>query len=188
MNRIVWITVTGGLVGWGIAGVLGGCGSEEAAVVEEPDAASSSSGTSGTSSSGSSGDMDGGNDGASSSSGGASNPFKVTCGATECDAGGPGGFCCINVMDGGRTCGTGGASCPGIAFEIRCDEKADCTDPQEKCCLGFTSTTCNNDCPGPGNGIQVCKTAAECGDAGPCNMKMCGNRQWTVCGSPAGCQ
>lgn len=44
----------------------------------------------------------------------------------------------------------------------------------------------------PGQGAvprpQLCKTTAECGDAGACNEKSCDGFKLHVCGSPTGCK
>lgn len=218
MNRLAWLVVGGGLlVSGAVAGVVGGCSTD--APVTETDAgdptssssggsnsssgtSGSSSGTSGTSggtSSGSSGDpvdagggdggaTDGGGDGGGD--GGRSNPNKITCGNTACDAGTS--RCCWPENDAGA--GVCAATCQGNnTFEVQCDEKADCANPNHKCCIGFGEAECSAQCfLGP----QLCKTGAECGDAGPCNEKSCtrGNGanavvlKLRVCGTPLGCQ
>jgi hypothetical protein len=117
-----------------------------------------------------------------------SNPGKLTCGTTECDAGG-GSLCCVREAGANQVCGRQVDCLGGDAFELRCDEKADCANANAKCCFASGGTVCDNDCPGPQNGVQVCKTNEECGDAGPCNQKTCGNggRVLRVCGSPQNC-
>ncbi len=115
-----------------------------------------------------------------------SNPGQVTCGASVCTGG---VTCCLRAFfDGGRT-ETCDNNCSGPgAFDLRCDEKADCPNAGDKCCLSLGGASCETDCPGPSNfEIVLCKTNAECGGAGVCNVKTCANRSVSVCGSPAAC-
>ena len=97
---------------------------------------------------------------------------------------------------------------------MTCDESADCTNNQICCYVkqqggggggggqpSFTAacstrTLCRTFENGGGGGgmptfkprPQICKTSAECGDAGTCNPKTCDGFKLHVCGSPDGCQ
>lgn len=91
---------------------------------------------------------------------------------------------------------------------LRCDETADCQKSGDICCYVRTgnggngtsfSTTCGSTQQVPfqcrsgfggdaKNRPQLCKTSAECGDAGACNLKTCDGFKLHVCGSPDGCQ
>lgn len=205
MKRGSVITVAVGFMSCAVMAAIAACGSD-GEEVPAPDggnasstsSTSSSSGasSSGASSSGSSGTSSGGTDGGDggvkeggTEGGAGSNPGKVTCGSTECATGGNTICCEKTAQDGGvtRTCE---ATCTGFgSFDLRCDEKADCPNAADKCCLGFQGATCNDNCGfGPNAGIQLCKTTAECGDAGACNVKTCAGRQRSVCGTPFGCQ
>lgn len=206
MKRASVITVAVGFMSCAVLAAIAACGSD-GEEVPAPDggnnasstsASSSSGASSGASSSGSSGTSSGGTDGGDGGvkegggggdGGAGSNPGKVTCGTTECATGGNTICCEKTAQDGGvtRTCE---ATCDGFgSFDLRCDEKADCPNAADKCCLGFQGATCNDNCGfGPNPGIQLCKTTAECGDAGACNVKTCAGRQRSVCGTPFGCQ
>jgi hypothetical protein len=222
MRRIALLLGAAALVGYGVTAALGGCGGDEATVTPEPDGAASSSGstsgdqtsggTSGATSggtsggtSGSSGDPDGGG---TSSSGnlGATNPGRVTCGATECDAGGFNNNVVCCYRDAGAACGRQQGpgnppdECTDNTFQTECDEPADCPGigggGNRACCLRLraqgtiaAAQTCGQFGQGCGNdnGPRVCKTTADCGDAGACAVKNCGGRQVGVCGSPTGC-
>lgn len=222
MRRIALLVATSGLVGWGLAGALGGCGSDDAIIPEAQDGASvddgssgntSSSGTSGSSgtSSGSSGNptdggdtTDAGDGGSSSGSSGnvVSNPNKITCGAVECDAGGfdfnTANRCCVRDGGANPVCTTANA-CADDDLQLACDEPADCPSfgsIQQRCCLlgigggGQGSNDPRSECRSQQQqcGVRLCKTNADCGDAGVCNPKKCGNYNVHVCGSPQNCQ
>ena len=208
MKRASVITVAVGLISCAVMATIAACGSD-GEEVPDPDsgnasstssssgassgASSSGASSSGASSSGSSG-TDGGDGGVKEGGGGeggttGSNPGKVTCGTAECATGGATICCEKTAQDGGvtRTCE---ATCDGFgSYDLRCDEKADCPNAADKCCLGFQGAMCNDNCGfGQNPGVQLCKTNAECGDAGACNVKTCLGRQRSVCGTPTGCQ
>jgi hypothetical protein len=98
--------------------------------------------------------------------------------------GGTGGY---STVDSGST----GASCTSAAA---------CGDGGHVCCLVVnasttsTSGTCETTC-GVASYPQLCKTSAECGDAGPCTMQSCildagGGVSFTLqaCGTVPGCK
>ena len=104
-----------------------------------------------------------------------SNPGKISCGAATavCDAGTEN--CCWPDYDAGAgkcaptdTCQNGPG---GDVYSVRCDERADC-ETGNLCCLGFGETICTDDC-GNGQGIQVCKTNAECVNDAGCALGTC---------------
>jgi hypothetical protein len=78
------------------------------------------------------------------------------------------------------------AGCPSSAsFELHCDESADCIGGANTvCCLDGMATQCMGACA---SGVRLCKTQAECGDAG-CALKTCAGRAIQVCGAPPGCR
>lgn len=220
MRRITLLLSMVGLAIGGATAAIVGCGGEdEVAPTDVPDGAvASSSGETGASSSssssgGSTTDPDG--SGSTTSSGGAppTNPGRISCGASDCDAGGGGGFnrfVCCERPNGGIAACTRQNDCdnqgPDSGLSVACDETADCDD-NERCCLLQTEqnlpgpgpdqlvsrTACQNRCQvGNGGNLkrvpQVCKTSAECGDAGACAQKDCGGFKVFVCGSPEGCK
>jgi hypothetical protein len=210
MRRFALLLAASGLLGWGAAGALGACGGDAGEAAAQHDSGGTEESSSGSSvPSGSSSGTSSGDpipDDASASSSGAtptSNPGKLTCGAAECDAGGGGGgggvVCC--ERDAGPVC-TFSNNCNGNRYRISCDEPGDCSVGtfRRKCCLRFDngvadSQQCSGGGGGPGggntcgnNGVEICKTAEDCGDAGVCNLKRCGGRELFVCGSPASCQ
>lgn len=203
MNHRILFLVTACVLGGGAMVALNACGDDDAAIPPAGDdagGASSSGSTSSSSSSGStsggtssgtsggtsSGDPDSGTDGGASSSGAISNPGKITCGAAECTIGTQ--LCCRGLNDAG--CIAENDNCQGA--EIECDEKADCPDQDDSCCLDFAGigsglrARCENNCM---RRFQICKTAAECGDAG-CVEKTCGQGANAIkirtCGPVAG--
>ena len=196
MRKLFMIISGSMLVVWSAASALGGCGGDEGgAAIAQNDASAaetssgSSSGTSGSSgsSSGTSGSTDAGARDAApdgSSSSGVTNPGKVTCGGSECTADTQ--FCCRSASDAG--CVAKGGNCQGA--EVECDEAADCKNKGEVCCLTAGAAglraRCGADC-NDFNQIQVCKTAAECGDAGACAQKTCYGQKVQMCGSKQGC-
>jgi len=142
----------------------------------------------------------GGSDAGPSVDGGkASDPGQVSCGAASCPTATE--YCCVRFLfDGGTgdaSCindDAGGGACNGI--RERCNESADC-DAGRICCAQFGGgsggTACRTPGANPGDpcwigGVQLCRTANECGDAGACNVLTCGTRQLEVCGKPQGCQ
>jgi hypothetical protein len=205
MKRLAWLVGSFGMVAWGLGGTLAACGGEADVAVAPPDAAaegsvaapsSSSSGAAeagASSSGGASGGLtdggpmsEGGADGGASS-GATSNPGKVSCGAAECTS--PTQACCAGVLlDGGprNTCQPAGDGCFGVKQE--CDEKADCNGAQI-CCTDFgggLSFECKAGCAG--QNVQICKTSAECGDAGACKEYSCpGGRKIRSCTKPGIC-
>lgn len=210
MRRFALLFAGGSLVSWALAISVSGCDDlhppslpaveQDGSVVA--DAGTSSSGTTGSSGStgntssssgntSSSGSTDASDDAPSSSSGDVlSNPGKVTCGSTECDA----GFTSVCCTDGGAGACMRADQCEGPRLELRCDERADCQNIPRACCrlrLGGGSPrascdSCDSD------DIRVCKTNADCGDGGAnqptCGPKKCGAFNVRVCGNPAGCQ
>jgi hypothetical protein len=182
MNHRIYIMVAACVMGGGAMVALNACGDDDAPIApggedgggssgSTSSGATSSSGTSGTSGgtsgSTSSGGTDGGDDGGGSS--GVSNPGKITCGASECTVGTQ--LCCRGVNDAG--CIADNDNCQGT--EVECDEKADCPDQDDQCCLDFGGgglrARCQGNCQAR---FRICKTAAECGDAGGCVEKTCG--------------
>jgi hypothetical protein len=187
------------------------------AAVEGAAASSSSSGDPMTSLSSSGAPTDGGTSSSSSSGEPASNPRQFTCGASTCDAGGGGGggfnpnVCCQATNEAETKCARA-QDCEndGDNAKLRmvCDESADCVGDNDGdvCCYvkegngnpSFTATCrsrqqCNTFTFGSGPPQvtprpRICKTTAECGDAGVCNEKTCDGFKLHVCGSPAGCQ
>jgi hypothetical protein len=102
-----------------------------------------------------------------------SEPNKIACGATVCDAGGAGpnaDYCCERP-DGGEQCANKGNQCGG-GLRLNCDEKADCMNGNE-CCLSFGggASDCQNGCVN--SQLHLCRTTAECGDAGACKQVTC---------------
>lgn len=189
-TRFVIVTACA-LVGWAAGGALGGCSGDDGATVAPPgDDGGGSSGTSGGSSGGTSGGTSGGSSGGGvgdagpeggSSSGGASNPGKISCGATECTV--EDQICCRSTTDAG--CLEDNDDCLGA--EIQCDETADCQQGQ-KCCFGpgggGLRARCRNDCGG--GEARLCKTNTECGDGGSCTEKTCLGQRLRTCGAPGG--
>jgi hypothetical protein len=198
MKRLAWLATSGLLVAYGLAGALAGCGSDDevpAASGDDAgdDAASASSSSGSTSSSGgsSSGEVDAAAD-AQVDPPSSSNPGKLTCGATECDLATADTYCCLRAV-GDAGCETANNACNGGA-KLNCDEPADCPNANENvCCMraggagggAVASSQCADAC---NNGFVLCKTAADCGDAGACNEKTCFGAKVSVCGSPAACQ
>jgi hypothetical protein len=97
---------------------------------------------------------------------GMSTPDKVPCGAMQCST--PTQYCCQTFNDAG--CQAAASNCIGGA-KITCDEKADCTGSDVCCQNGLTGSVCKGDCGN--NGVQLCKTNAECKD-GTCYSNKCG--------------
>lgn len=211
MKRAVWLVLGASLIGGGIAGAIGGCSSDEPPPDEQPDSGEPSStsgdpGSSGSSGRGTSGgtsssggptdDLDAGDEGDGGSDASpnpvTSNPGKITCGATECDAGT--GRCCWPEIDASAAICAG--NCQGNnTFEVLCDEKADCANENQRCCLFFGESRCAVNCA-PGGNVQLCKTDAECLNDAGCSEKSCTRGvppdqvvlRLRVCGTPAGCQ
>lgn len=127
-------------------------------------------------------------------------PGMLRCGAQSCDTSEQ--TCCVQTDGGGRCVngnGNGGGpnGCGPAALRARCDEKADCEDEGDVCCgtlefqvgPGFPfrglRTQCDDRC---GMGVagrlerQICKTNAECPDAGSCVPFSCRGRTVGVCG------
>jgi hypothetical protein len=162
-----------------VGGALGGCGDDFETTVPPP--VGDDGGSNGTSG-GTSGTSGGGADDAGieggASSGSASNPGKVSCGASECTLGTQ--ICCQSFNDAG--CIAQGANCSAV--EVECDETADCPDGQ-RCCLersgsGSGRARCQKNCNA---GRFLCKTNAECGDAA-CTATSCFGRTFQTCGPP----
>jgi hypothetical protein len=202
MRRIALLISATALIGGGVAAVIGGCGDDAATVpgADDEDGSPGSSGNTGDPGSsngdpgtgpGTGGGNDGGVDGSPGSSGGnaISNPGKLTCGSSECDAG-RGSVCCHN--EAGATCtDRNGCDDRRRDFVVRCDEPADCSNGRI-CCADDTQASCvdRSRLPGRtpcGNDAIVCKTDADCGDAGACSQKVCGRVSLRVCGTPQGC-
>ncbi len=210
MRRFALLVVAGGLASWGLVAAIEGCGGDAEAIPSPPDGSvsdeSTSGGTSGGSSgtSGSSGDPDGG--GSSSGNTPTSNPGKLTCGAVECDAGAlvNAPVCCVRDGGAAPVCTRANQCDDNGDLALACDEPADCVggigNQPRPCCLRLP----RNGGPGPGggrprsecsigngcgdNGIRLCKSTADCGDAGACTEKKCGPFTGFVCGSPQGCE
>lgn len=192
------MVTTGGVASWALSSALGGC-VDESAPDATPDnndsgnAAADSASDDGSSDSGGSRDCpDDGTDG----SNGVSDPNQIMCGAEKCNTQ-SGEYCCKFLGSVGKNCAApprcqdAGAAIEqerACDFAERCDEAADCSEGA-KCCLGsekgYSERNCVSQC-GDASIAQLCKTNEECGDAGPCNEKVCrGARVW-VCGSPGG--
>jgi hypothetical protein len=207
MKRMAWLAASVALVGWGVASAVGGCGGTAADPSEPtvgPGDNTVDSSTNGQGSVDSGGgtsntaydagtDPGTGNDYDSGPSQPVqtTNPGKITCGTSECDAGLFAAGCC--VQDGGATCSSSPICAGGLA--LKCDESSDCTglgQLKPSCCLTTSalgaSTACNPVGCGA-QGILLCKSDDECGDGGavPCNLKTCAGYSLHVCGAPDGC-
>lgn len=195
MNRVAVIGASCMLLGAGILAALGGCGSDEA-VTDTPDADVDGTGSS-TSSSG--GSTSSSSSSSSSSTGGlASNPGKVTCGASECDSGinaGGGDPLCCWPGDASPTCVADNGACPN-GHRIRCDEPLDCNQGR-RCCLdpsggggGAGAAECSGTCNAQDE-LDLCKDNTQCGDGGTCRQVTCndGGRTYRTCqnGANTGC-
>lgn len=145
---------------------------------------------------GTSGDTGGQTDGNGGQDAGDSGPFdgaptpaQIECGNVACSASTQE---CCQYADAGSSAWSciandaGFGACPGIT--ATCDEAADCLGDSGVCCLGASSGGFGASCSAAPCFVQVCKTNAECGDAGTCSKKSCFGRQLQVCGSPLGCQ
>jgi hypothetical protein len=131
-----------------------------------------------------------------------STPLQVSCGAglgKLCDKD---NRCCWPNFDVATSkcvannapegCGT------GDVFDVKCDEKADCPTEGDRCCLGYGETVCTADCFDEtiAQGIQICKTDAECDNGDKCADKTCTlgdpgaekTLKLRVCGTPAECK
>ncbi|WP_394848266.1 hypothetical protein LZC95_12470 [Pendulispora brunnea] len=122
----------------------------------------------------------------------ASDPKSLRCGNTRCNTDDQ--FCCVQD-DGGAACASDsdGGACNG-GTEIGCDEQADC-DEGEVCCgtakLGEVTVECAppTSCNNPFENRRICKTDAECGDAGACVTQPCKGIIVSTCGGipPSAC-
>lgn len=121
-----------------------------------------------------------------------SNPGMITCGGNACTVDTQ--ICCWPDNDKAKAaclpqCGS------GVAFEVKCDEPADCGAGNGKCCVKFGNASCGDDDCSPFGGIELCKTDADCGEGVKCNDKICkrgpqGSQvslALRVCGTPADC-
>ena len=84
-------------------------------------------------------------------------------------------------------CQDAGDTCTGAA--IACDEKADCTG-QDVCCTSVSGASIASSCEAScgAQDVQLCKTTAECGDAGTCTAYACPlGRKIQACQKPASC-
>src|SRR5262249_2144841 len=110
-------------------------------------------------------------------------PGRISCGIQSCDL--DGSVCCVYA---------GGDYVPGLEYPFgseechvgsrpdfgglttagtrACDEPADCPAGQ-MCCVtsAWATAVCAASCP---TGERLCKAHAECGDAGPCIVQVCG--------------
>lgn len=125
--------------------------------------------------------------GASSGTGGSvppPPPVTITCGfGPACDAATE--VCCVSFGGGGPpdlSCVPAG-QCDGAP--IACSDASSCAD-DEVCCAQFgggdIGAACQPGCggPGPGGGVQLCETDAECLNGEPCantplGFKTCGS-------------
>jgi hypothetical protein len=104
-----------------------------------------------------------------------STPGFVTCGEEQCDL--STAVCCIAFNPTTYTCtplGTGCHTTGGVAdyFSIACDEPADC--PDGDICRQRSSDPLVVDCTSAGPlGPVLCKSNADCGDAGSCQTTAC---------------
>ena len=95
----------------------------------------------------------------------------IACGDTSCD--GATQQCCASMN--GAKCISPGDPCQGIT--LTCSSSANC-DPGEICCASFgngpddAQATCKKECggPGPGGGVQLCASDAECKNGGKCEQ------------------
>jgi hypothetical protein len=180
----------------GLAAAIGGCSSDDKASPKlNPDGSSNDSNNPSNSSDshsnpGSSSDAGNDNhpsDAATQDDGGqtdnASNPGQITCGETQCASSTD--VCCVTFQNDGGVCQAKNQACTG-GQKHSCDEAADC-DNGSVCCLAISGTACaKNDC-GKFD-TQVCKTSAECGDAGACSEYTCpGIGKVHACKKPFGC-
>jgi hypothetical protein len=171
-----------GFVSAALAGAVVGCGDDDVTGATPDGGASSSGGSSGSTG-------DGGVDAA------AQNTNKVTCGTVECDS--TTQVCCASPdVDGGSPdagslgykCQAAGDQCAGA--KVTCDEKADCPGGTNVCCTNISGTAIASECKMTcgGNEVQLCKTAAECGDGGACTQYSCPlGRKVYACAKPVGC-
>lgn len=209
MRRLAWSVAFVGVAGTALAGAIVGCGDDDATGATTGDGGASSSGA--TSSSGTTTSSSGGSSGTTSSSGGSSsgstsggtdggldaaapNANKVSCGTTECDS--TTQICCASPdTDGGAPdgglgykCQASGDTCSGA--KVACDEKADCPGGTNVCCTNISGSAIASECKMTcgGSEVQLCKTTAECGDAGPCAQYSCPlGRKVFACTKPVGC-
>jgi hypothetical protein len=213
MRRLALGIAFVGFAGTALTAALVGCGDDDV-IGATPDGGASSSGatsssgaasSSGTASSsgatsssgGSSGSTSGGTDGGSDGGvdAAAPNTNKVTCGTTECDS--TTQVCCAAPdVDGGSPdagtlgykCQAAGDQCTGA--KVTCDEKADCPGGTNVCCTNVSGTAIASECKMTcgGSEVQLCKTAAECGDGGACTQYSCPlGRKLYACEKPVGC-
>jgi hypothetical protein len=103
-------------------------------------------------------------------------PGVIACGTEYCPTGGD-YVCCGHPILGTKICAAFD-QCPSPNLIASCDDTADCP-PGGVCCAdlldgtGLTFTTrCRNNCAGPDNPVQVCKTAEEC-PSGQCGPHTC---------------
>lgn len=209
MKRLAWLAVGSLLIGSAFASSVEGCGGSDDSVANGNDASGGGDGTIGNDDGGSGGDTGTGGDGGTTTDGGrggpVSNPGSATCGPTltcDVDAGNGGGnnpYCCERP-DGGDSCETVGAACSGVTFRLQCDESADCPANKHDCCMNTSSigpgpdasiatgnAQCNDHCGG--GDLQLCKTAAECGDGGVCALVTCrGGAMFYACNTNDDCK
>jgi hypothetical protein len=113
-----------------------------------------------------------GSSGQDSGGGTMSTPGKIDCGMMSCMAGTE--VCCVRgggiMSDAGAmySCQPPMMQCQGI--RLGCDEAADCM--MGVCCGGLQGSRCSTMGCGMGT-VQLCKTNAECGDAGTCTTYTC---------------
>lgn len=202
MKRLVWIAA-GSLV-LGFAFGIEACGGGDDSVGGGSDGGGGGDGTIGTGDDGGGGGEGGTTDGGGGT-GPISNPGEATCGPTltcDVDAGrlaiGP---VCCERRDGGDSCEVMASACNGATFRLECDESADCPDNNHDCCMktnsigaspdagGLTTgqAQCNDHCGG--KDLQLCKTAAECGDGGACALVTCkGGNTFYACNTNDDCK
>lgn len=106
-------------------------------------------------------------------------PLQVGCGAGLATLCAKESRCCwpdFSVANSKCVALTAPEGCgEGEAFDVKCDEKADCPGADERCCLGYGETVCTNDCfdDSIAQGVQVCKTDAECDQGVTCAERTC---------------
>jgi hypothetical protein len=124
----------------------------------------------------------------------ASDPGRVSCGATTCPAG-AGAGCCLPLtgdrfsIDAG-TCVNSQHGCGSPLGTFECDEAADCP-VGTICCYEWGSgafivhSRCVTSCPtasgGLGDEVQACRTNAECIASGACKLRTCGSVGLATC-------
>lgn len=125
-----------------------------------------------------------------------SNPGKVSCGGSPCDAGD--GFCCVAYGDAGGEAGSSVQACVpdtqtcGVGTEkFDCDQRLDCGDGgvgSQICCYdvgdpldrALHGSECKATCSVT-NDVPLCRTNAECGVGSTCGFYNCRGQRVGIC-------